>query len=272
MPKRFASVQQSKRRRRWRYNTRVPKECAFCPSTAKLSAEHIFSDWMNDLFPGTKRFSSADTETKSMRNWTGPDLDLKLKVVCESCNNTWMSGIEHAHAKPCLTDLITGKVDVPISEEYARSIALFAFKTIAICDHSRRNYPARFFPREIRYMFKSALEITPTVQMCFAGFLPRTHGLCTTIYHDVPGPEGLKLYVCTYAVGHFVFQGVAFRKPVSWLIRPHNGAFENLAVPFWPRIPLGFSWPPQNALSDARELRAFASRWARIDINRPIGG
>jgi hypothetical protein len=243
----------------------MPRECAFCPSTAKLSGEHIFSDWMGVLFPGDKRFSAVDTVTKSPKSWKGPNLDLTVKVVCEPCNNTWMNGIEQQHAKPSMLDLIVGKVDVPISQEHARSIALFAFKTMVICDHLRRNYPMRFFPREARYRFKSKLEIAPNVQMWFAGFSRRTDGLCTTIYHNVPVPDGLELYVCTYAIGHFVFQAVAFRRKLSWYVRPHNSAFENLAVPFWPRIRDEFIWPPRLALMTARELNAFANRWGRVD-------
>jgi hypothetical protein len=226
---------------------------------------------MNTLFPGPKRFAIVDTETNNPRNWFGSDLDVKAKVVCEPCNNTWMSQIEERHAKPAMTELITGSTDIPISQERAHSIALFAFKTFVICDHMRRNYPMRFFLRDVRYRFKSTLEIPYNVQMWFARFDRRTDGLCTTIYHNLPRPDGLDLYVCTYAIGHFVFQAVAFRKRVSWHVRPHMSAFENLAVAFWPTIPDGFIWPPQIALMDANNLTSFANRWARIDMFKVTG-
>lgn len=53
--------------------------------------------------------------------WVSERLDWKAKVVCEKCNNTWMSDIENNHAKPAVTDLIVGKVDVPIPRSRARS-------------------------------------------------------------------------------------------------------------------------------------------------------
>jgi hypothetical protein len=34
----------------------MEQERAFCPSTAKMSGEHIWSDWMNKVFPRKKRF------------------------------------------------------------------------------------------------------------------------------------------------------------------------------------------------------------------------
>jgi len=40
-------------------------------------------------------------------------MDWKVRVVCEKCNNTWMSDIEHNHAKPVLTPLVTGQMNIP---------------------------------------------------------------------------------------------------------------------------------------------------------------
>jgi len=177
-----------------------------------------------------------------------------------------MSEIENLHAKPTMGPLIEPTVDIPITQSDANSIALFAFKTAVICDHMRRSYPVRFFSREVRHRFKTALEIPATVQMWFAAFAWPGQGACLTVYHDVPDPDSLKLYVCTYLIGHFVFQVVASRKPVSWLIRPGGAAFENMAIPFWPSIPSGFMWPAKGGLTTATEFRNFAQRWNRIDV------
>jgi hypothetical protein len=182
-----------------------------------------------------------------------------------------MSDIESLHAKPVMGPLIDATVGIPITQSAANSIALFAFKTAVICDHMRRDYPVRFFSREVRHRFKDTLEVPATVEMWFAAFAWPGQGACLTVYHDVPEPDSLKLYVCTYLIGHLVFQVVASRKPVSWHIRPHGATFENLAVPFWPRIRDGFIWPAKSGLTTATEFREFATRWNRIDcikINR----
>src|SRR5215469_6552046 len=105
------------------------RECAFCPHTAKLSAEHIVSTWINDLFPGKKKFTRKDEHGNVISEWVSDEIDWTAKVVCQACNNTWMSRIESLHAKPVMTDLIRGVLDISFSQSAARSVAIFAFKT-----------------------------------------------------------------------------------------------------------------------------------------------
>ena len=167
--------------------------------------------------------------------------------------------------------LLDGGVDIPITQSSARLLALFAFKTAVISDQARRNSPFRFFSRDSRYRFKASLEIPATIQMWFAGYLGRGEGSCFTTYYNVPEPDGLELYVCTYCIGHFVFQVVAYRKVVSWHIRPDDLTFETLAIPFWPCLPDRFLWPPKRVLMKPRDLLKFSGRWKRIHIFKPVG-
>jgi hypothetical protein len=105
------------------------KECAFCPSTARLSAEHIISGWMDDLFHGpmTAKIQDSSGFTREWESESGA-LDYTARVVCQECNNTWMSDIEGLHAKPVMTPLIKGDTPLPIGGAEAHSLALFAFK------------------------------------------------------------------------------------------------------------------------------------------------
>jgi len=239
--------------------------CAFCPSTAKLSGEHVWSQWMNALFPGEKNFLNI----LDGKNWSANELNWTAKVVCEPCNNGWMSDIESQHAQPAMTDLIAGKVDIPIPQSRANSIALFAFKTTVVIEHLNRRRTGRFFPREVRHRFRQTRNIPPNINMWMAGYLPPGQGRCTTIYHELPDPGTLELYVCTYAIGRFVFQVVAERKPSSFALSPVAG-FEHLAVPFYPRIPDGFVWPPEAVLKTVKDYDFFAVRWSRLNARRPF--
>jgi hypothetical protein len=245
----------------------MPKECAFCPSTAKLSGEHIWSDWMGALFPGKKKY----LDLIKRKNWSSSELDWKAKVVCEPCNNGWMSEIERLHAKPAMADLIDGKLDIPIPQSRAKPIALFAFKTIVVLEHLNRSRAIRFFPRQVRYRFREKLEIPPKVRMWMTGFLPKGQGRIFTSYHELPKPDSLELYVCTYGVGRLVFQVVAESKPTSLVFSPTAG-FEHLAVPFWPDIPGGFIWPPGAILETVKDFDLFATRWHRLHVSNPTGG
>jgi hypothetical protein len=225
---------------------------------------------MNALFPGKKAFRTVNSSMKVTKSWSSSQLDWRAKVVCQPCNNGWMSTIESQHAKPAMTELIAGKLDIPIAQSRAKSIALFAFKTAIILEHLNRSRTIRFFPRQVRHRFRETLEIPPTVRMSMAGFLPPGKGRCVTIYHESPA-DSLELYVCTYGVGRFVFQVVAQRSPSSLTLSPIAG-FDRLAIPFWPRIPNGFVWPPKEVLQSVAEFEAFAARWRRVEPTNFTGG
>src|SRR6185437_1891087 len=92
-------------------------ECAFCDHTGKLTAEHITSQWLRDLFtgPGKAWFGTTEGETRQFD--MGP-LDFKAKVVCKECNSGWMSDIERA-AKHLLSPMITGQSVLAITPQIA---------------------------------------------------------------------------------------------------------------------------------------------------------
>jgi hypothetical protein len=238
--------------------------CAFCPQEGKLSSEHLWSAWMDDLIPGKKKFTSWNEKGEVARQWLSDDLDWTAKVVCKTCNETWMSKIESQHAKPAMTDLIRGKTDVPISQSRADSIAFFAFKTALLFDYIQRNR-APFFGTSVRHCFRESLGIPVSVSMWMAGFVPAGKGEIHTCYHEgnTSSTNHLKLYVCTYAIGHFVFQVLAYRRLGFKSIRPRDKT-RHLVVPFWPRIPQHFIWPPAHALATVNELNAFSVRWQEI--------
>ena len=181
-----------------------------------------------------------------------------------------MSRLENDHAKPAMADLIAGKSGIPIPQSRAYSIALFAFKTAVVVEYLSRGRTDRFFPRNVRHRFRQTLEIPPTVNMWMAGYLPRGQGRCWTSYHHLAKPNGLELYVCTFGAGHFVFQAVAEREVGSMALYPVS-RLEELAVPFWPRVPDNFIWPAKVGLKSVKDFDLFASRWRRLETIRFFG-
>ena len=237
------------------------RECAFCPSTAKLSAEHIWSRWISELHPGKKLFRHYGPDGNVTKEWLGEKLNWTAKVVCEQCNNTWMSDIENIHAKPALSELIAGNSDVAIEAPRARSIALFCFKTALVVDLiSPLGSP--FFRKTERYAFRTFLAIPEIVNIWMTKLVPRGKGRVNSRYGkaSISPVEMVRSYICTFATGHFVFQLVAIRS--SRPFEPLPG-FEHLAIPFYPRF-RNFTWPPICALSDTRQFEIFATRWTSL--------
>src|SRR5713226_119049 len=244
-------------------NVCVAKECAFCPETAKLSAEHLWSDWMNALFPGRKRFTSKNDKGEIVVDRLSRRLDWTARVVCQPCNNTWMSEIE-SNAKSAMSNFIRGMTG-PISQSSADSIALFAFKSAVNFDHVRRDRKP-FFTRSVRHGFRESSAIPSSVRMFMAGFLPRGKGHVHTCYHEGPlsPTERVNLYVCTYAVGHFVFQSVGQRQQGFTKVTLQPREFRSYAVEFWPWIPGGIAWPPNHVLQTVDDFDSFSVRWRNL--------
>jgi len=233
--------------------------CAFCPSTASLTGEHIWSDWLNQFLPSKKRFSIKNDKRETIHEWTDSKLDWKIKVVCEKCNSTWMSEIEDRHAKPAMLDLILDKSGTRINESRARSIAIFAFKTTVVLDHIRAGHN-RFFDQWERYEFRRSLTIPRNVSMWLMRYGPSGRGEVNTAYHDGPlGPKRrFHLYVCTYSVQSLTLQVVAYKGEGCWKFKPERQFF---ALPFWPALAAKWVWPPPISLNSVSEFNALADRW-----------
>jgi hypothetical protein len=213
---------------------------------------------MNEFLPGRKVFHNwsdgiGGSVPRRSQQWERDELNWKAYVVCEPCNNGWMSNIEKWRAKPAMEDLIIGKgLDFTIGQSRANDIAIFSFKTAVILDHLVEGRE-RFFARSVRHNFRRTLEIPPHVRMWFAGYFYRTAGRATSFYYGLPGSEKLELYVLNYYVGHFVIQLVVQSELFLRHISPDK-RYEGIAVPFWPRIPDSFSWPPPNIIFPERNL------------------
>jgi hypothetical protein len=247
------------------------KECAFCLQSAKLSGEHIFSDWMNDALPparGDGKWTGIFTRSGDASNhWKSAHLNWKTKVVCEKCNNGWMHEIEDNHAIPVMSPLIAGKVGIPINQSAARSIAIFAFKTAVIIDLLRHDGKEPFFSRRLRADFRKHLAIPSMVNMWLCAYAPRKvrrADVFAAYYSaEIPLMDKVQLYVCTYGIGKLAFQILAVKTFSSRFIFKVSG-FEELSVPFWPEIEPGFVWPQPFGLRSVEEFTQYHRRWENL--------
>jgi hypothetical protein len=79
--------------------------CAFCPRIAKMTGEHLLGDWISRLHAQgsaqtmyTIREFERDRSSGARvltRSWRSRTVNLKAYVVCEPCNNRWMSEVEN---------------------------------------------------------------------------------------------------------------------------------------------------------------------------------
>jgi hypothetical protein len=242
-------------------------ECAFCNRTAKLSGEHLWSEWMRNLFPGKKfNFVRRDDAGNIIAHWSLPGIDLTANVVCKPCNEGWMSSLESKLAKPAMADLIRGHHNIRISPERAQDVARFAFKTAVIVDHMGPNPP--FFLKSVRRRFARSLSIPRNVVIWFGRYQPLGSGRFSGNYHAATpsASESIQLYVCTYAVGHLFFQVVAADLPRNFpSFTPYPESFKYLSIPLWPTLSSDFIWPPKSSLQ-RDDFETFAERWKKLRL------
>jgi len=242
------------------------KECAFCTYSGKLTREHIFAKWVRDLFPGHQDAFYIGGQSNRNERFTTDAIDWKAKVVCKECNETWMSGIEANLAKPALTPFVTGNIDIPITKEIARSIAIYAFKTAVVQNHAdHKNNP--FFSARLRHAFKKNRSIPKDVSIWVCGIkhnLPKIQ-VMTAYYKGRLSPTySLNMYVFTCGIGNLVIQAVSVKQIGKTALRPLAG-YENIGIPVWPSIFSGQTWPGRYVLDgDGGQFEGFAKRWARI--------
>lgn len=243
------------------------RECAFCSHSAKLTAEHITSEWMGEMFPAPKAFKTTD-RFGNVRTWSAPGLDMKAKVVCETCNNTWMSDIEAKHAKPVMSPMMRGDFNVTFRKEQARSLALFAFKSAAVIDSLQRQREP-FFSRRQRRAFRRRLFIPQNVSMWLAPYIPdsrrRRFDYRVSLHKGelTPGYK-LQVYTCSLGLAHLAFQVVAHKQLGSADFRPWSSDFDDLAIPFWPALEPNYIWPGNDYIRSFEQFKAFHDRWGTV--------
>src|SRR5437764_299486 len=112
------------------------RDCIFCRNKAD-SQEHIWSQWILDLLPegkdGTfvKRFPDG-----KQKSWRTSKPELTVGLVCERCNNGWMSAELEGPMKNATEDILILNNRKSFSARQCASVAAWAFKTTLLANHS----------------------------------------------------------------------------------------------------------------------------------------
>lgn len=113
--------------------------CIFCGSD-DMSEEHLIADWVFRAFARSRRpgplFKGVMAAENELRLESGEPI-LTARVVCKTCNNGWMSGIDRAAAE-ALKPLIQGRTKVTLTHGAQAAVAAWAFKSAVILDASQR--------------------------------------------------------------------------------------------------------------------------------------
>jgi hypothetical protein len=243
--------------------------CAFCPATANITREHIWSDWAGELFGINKYiFTRVDGDGK-VSTWTHSALNSRTKVVCGDCNGGWMSVLEKK-TKSFIKDVVVGGEQTVLQGEAKDTLVAFGFLKAVIADHSHSNGPA-FYSFRDRQSFRESLSIPDGVQVWLAS-LPYQHGLfkSLTLKAKLGVPNRFEMNVFTYGLGHLVIQvaGCRWAKKAhqKHAFPPHltpNRVWESCSLTLFPNSAESVVWPPRLHLGK-EEIQMFVERWVNV--------
>jgi hypothetical protein len=256
------------------------KRCIFCDCEAKLTAEHLRSQWINKLLSErTHRYviSHRDRPGAPMKQWETQSFDLKAKVVCAQCNNGWISDLENKEGKPLLKDLIRHDAPVTFLPRGVRSLASFAMKSAFIADCINVDREP-FFDAATRKAFAATLRPPDGMHMwvcCLKQPRGKRHGIYKTRYGRPRSvvKDSVEVFVFTFSIECLLLQ-IAY---VRWLHPSRDktalpklsqeARLDSLSIAFWPPNFLNgvVTWPPERHLpSDHAEM--FADRFGKVNI------
>jgi len=246
-----------------RTNLKPPGKCIFCDRTGSLSKEHIWAEWLEQIVPQTAdshRIQSykvrfADSEDTGVTHRQGPLHHRKIRNVCETCNNGWMSRLEEKDAAPILTPMILGQ-DVLLREQELKILVRWLVKTSIMISCL---YPPMMIKKIDCHRIRR-LRRPPLTWQIFIGFNPecagqfashwtRTHLSLSPprVSTDPPG----NLASLFWGVGQLICLAViSYVDGNQFRLNP-MGDGEHRMVQIWPVKEIEIRWPPAHTLSTA---------------------
>jgi hypothetical protein len=125
---------------------KLQKKCVFCRGFG-MSKEHFWPDWLGDHIKTTIN-DKHTTEVlsgqvkrpptlKKKKERMGNLITVKFRVVCEKCNNGWMSQLEE-RIKPILVAIIEGE-DFTLGKASLSDLARWVVMKVIVLEQSEEN-------------------------------------------------------------------------------------------------------------------------------------
>ncbi|MBI3049677.1 MAG: hypothetical protein HYY76_15340 [Acidobacteria bacterium] len=234
------------------------------------SKEHVWPVWLlAALGVDTQRTRiRSERGTRRPKTWSGFNLSLQVRHVCQRCNNRWMARLE-ARSRPFLRPLIAGTRSA-LNPAAQAAIATWAIKTAIVFEATRVEGDWFYSTDDCRFVREHARPSART-----SVWLGNYVGNSVAFSHasDLTGSIGddqaMAIHLTTLAFGRLVIQ-IANGKlpadvPLDTVVNVDMtpGPWNEAVVRVWPIVQETAAWPPTVALQDTGEasLDAFCDRW-----------
>lgn len=221
----------------------MPAPCIFCENNSG-SREHLWPDWI------LKRhdFGAIKMFFKGNEMIIKPTPEIKVKTVCGTCNNGWMSKLE-ADSIPIIGPMSDG-MSTSLNDNDQKLVAAWSVKGAMMSDSMRGRNGFKFYTREECVNFRESSTIPPNT-LIWIGRVDGKHianvGTDFT-YNDGNGEHLSTNSVTTIAVGHFVTQVVSVHVDQIGAnlssIKIKGNDWDDKLFQVWPIQQSAVQWPP----------------------------
>lgn len=242
--------------------------CIFCRTTGsavKITREHTFSDWINEvLTPDVvgpdityERSIMHGPQSGTVNTWSAKEIaDHKLRAVCRICNNGWMCDLE-AIVRPLIEPMIKG-YNGSLSTKQQLAVATWAAMKTAVFEYVWSDAPV--LTADDREIIVAQNRPPASVQVRLAAI--ESHGLPLRALGRGYERGGEKAICLTNTIGCLVVQ--TFGGPGAG---DHNfkktGRTGTDFIGIYPPQMVTVQWPPASVLDDSSIL-AFAHPLAPV--------
>jgi hypothetical protein len=241
----------------------VVSQCLFCANNPN-SKEHAWPNWLLKMRKD-KNWGPIRRSVEGLPVEITASAEVKIKAVCQICNNGWMSRLETENKS--LIGGLLNDLSLPLDTSHQTSLARWTLKTAMVLDAvtKERN---RFYTRsECETLHLNS--VIPALTTIWVGRYYRSHlsldGM--EVWIDLPEtPKVAKVCVTTIVVGHLAIQFFTvhvlpehkdkeIRGPVSMV--------PETLLEIWPSSTRPVNWPPPVSFTDngPTSIRLLFARW-----------
>jgi hypothetical protein len=240
-------------------------KCLFCGLQGSPSTEHVIPLWVKRCFkpqgPITLTFSDGDQATSTLQQRY---LTVTLEeMVCEACNNGWMSRLENKVA-PFLGEMIRNVARQSLDRDQQQLLATWACKTVLLLEyalaqrHGPRRSQAGYAATEAEFAWLFKNQAPPPRAQVWLGafdakntiFLKQDPRNLVLTREGVRNSDEIPCHLTTTSIGFAAFQVYSIDYVAADLagraqfeVAPPEALKDRLSC-IWPINTAPVSWPP----------------------------
>ena len=180
--------------------------CLFCGGRVN-SKEHVWPVWLLAALGVETRRTRMRSErgTRPAETWSGFNLSLQVRHVCQRCNNRWMSALE-TRAQPFLRPLVAGTVSA-LEPSAQAAIATWAIKT-AMAFEATRVEGDSFYSTDDRKFVREQARPPVRTSVWLGNYVGDTVALshASDLTGSIEDGQPMRIHLTTLAFGRLVIQ------------------------------------------------------------------